>query len=521
MEKENKKRNGALVLIILAACIMLLLIGAYLYFNNDNSSKKVDTQRKVTHSKYTLKDNNISSFDLYFMKLNNNNMNEVYSPLSIKYALLMLSDGAKGETKKQIDDIIGSYSPKYYQNNSNMSFANAMFIRNTFKDNVLKSYTDDIKTKYNGEVIYDDFTSPNNINNWVSKNTFNLINNLLDDVNDYDFVLVNALAIDMNWNYKLQSSSSQSSAKDKYYSINYSHEKFNHFVNVIDDDASYETVKFNNNINAKASHIASSANRYDIVSKLGEDNIRKTITDKYTEWLNSEEGKMEVQYDNSLSDVSKNVEEYITELKSNYNKNDVSTDFSFYTDDNLKVFAKDLQTYQNTTLQYVAIMPTKEDLKDYVSKVSSKDISDLVSKLKDSGDINSYQDGVVTQLDGLIPLFNYDYTLDLNSSLKKLGITNIYDRKKSDFSNMLKSDSNEVIDTVHKANIEFSNEGIKASAATAAGGLGAASGGFEYLYDVPIVKINLDFDKPYMYIIRDKSSGEVWFIGTVYSPLTK
>ena len=30
--------------------------------------------------------------------------------------------------------------------------------------------------------------------------------------------------------------------------------------------------------------------------------------------------------------------------------------------------------------------------------------------------------------------------------------------------------------------------------------------------------IDLDFDKPYMYIIRDKSTGEVWFAGTVYEP---
>ena len=44
-------------------------------------------------------------------------------------------------------------------------------------------------------------------------------------------------------------------------------------------------------------------------------------------------------------------------------------------------------------------------------------------------------------------------------------------------------------------------------------------GGFDYLYDVPVEKINLDFDKPYMFIIRDKNSGEVWFTGTVYKPI--
>ena len=42
----------------------------------------------------------------------------------------------------------------------------------------------------------------------------------------------------------------------------------------------------------------------------------------------------------------------------------------------------------------------------------------------------------------------------------------------------------------------------------------------EPLPDIPIEKIDLTFDKPYMFIIRDKESGEVWFAGTVYEPLS-
>lgn len=70
----------------------------------------------------------------------------------------------------------------------------------------------------------------------------------------------------------------------------------------------------------------------------------------------------------------------------------------------------------------------------------------------------------------------------------------------------------------HKANIEFTQDGIKAGAVTYGGGRGA--GGFEYLYDVPVEEINLTFDKPYLFIIRDKETGEVWFTGTVYEPLS-
>ena len=44
-------------------------------------------------------------------------------------------------------------------------------------------------------------------------------------------------------------------------------------------------------------------------------------------------------------------------------------------------------------------------------------------------------------------------------------------------------------------------------------------GGFDYIYDVPVENVDLTFNKPYMFIIRDKSTGEVWFTGTVYNPL--
>ena len=70
----------------------------------------------------------------------------------------------------------------------------------------------------------------------------------------------------------------------------------------------------------------------------------------------------------------------------------------------------------------------------------------------------------------------------------------------------------------HKANIEFSNEGIKAAAVTSTGGMRAASCGYEHLFDVPVEEVNITFDKPYLFLIRDKNSGEVWFVGSVYEP---
>lgn len=82
------------------------------------------------------------------------------------------------------------------------------------------------------------------------------------------------------------------------------------------------------------------------------------------------------------------------------------------------------------------------------------------------------------------------------------------------------TDKNAYIDdSIHKINIEFSNDGIKAAAATAVGGKCTARCGFEHLYQVPIEEIDLTFDNLYMFLIRDKANGEIWFTGIVYNPV--
>ena len=83
----------------------------------------------------------------------------------------------------------------------------------------------------------------------------------------------------------------------------------------------------------------------------------------------------------------------------------------------------------------------------------------------------------------------------------------------------MKTNGEYISDAIHKANIEFTQEGIKAAAATIMGGKGAGDPESDYIYDVPIEEIDLTFDKPYLFIIRDKDTGDVWFTGTVYEPL--
>jgi len=528
----TKKKNGKKAIIGIVILFLVLAIGGgatYFYLGNSKDTpktKKSESDSKNFYSTYRLSGNSLEKFDLEFLKLENENKNKVYSPLSIKYALQMLNDGTNGESKKQIDAIVGDYKPVKYANNEHMSFANAMFIRNSFASNISEDYKTNLTNKYNAEVINDNFDSAANINNWVSNKTFKLVDGIIDDsvMGDLNFALINALAIDMSWNNQIQCESTEGNTGDnkvpcKMYKVSYNHEKYSDSIRYITGPQDVETFNFNGNENIKGYNIGASFNNYDIVKELGRDNIYKTISSEYTEWLKSDEAKQAYDLE---TDVDKFINKFIDELDKNYKKEDYSTDFMIYTDDNVKAFGKDLKEYDGITLQYVGIMPTKDNLGDYVSKVSADDLNNIIGGLKTMEGKN-FKDGVVTKISGKIPVFDFEYELKLKDDLQKMGVTDIFDINKSDLSNMLgESGTKQRIDAVHKANIVFSNNGIKAAAVTALGGFGSTTGPhFEHLYEVPVEEIDMTFDKPYMFIIRDKNSGEVWFTGTVYEPLTK
>ena len=473
--------------------------------------KNTSVKSEVKKSKYRLSGNGLEDFDLRFLQLENEAKNKIYSPLSIKYALAMLQESAKGETKEQITNLIGDYKPKAYPNSDHMSFANAMFIRNTFKDQVREEYTKNLKDKYNAEVILDEFSSPDTINNWVSDKTFKLINNLVDDVSRSNFFLINALAIDMNWNNQLQCKLTQAKIPCMHYSVKYKHEKYNDYIHEIYED--FEKVNFNGN-DVDAATIGASINKYDIIKELGEDNIRKTVGAELKAYIDKGGEMCGETYDSWM-------DKYIEELGSNYKKVDQSTDFYLTESDDAKIFAKDLKEYDGITLQYVAVMPKKEELNEYIKNVDSKKMNELIGGLKNIS-FDNFKDGVVTKIHGNIPFFKYEYTLPLLKDLQEMGVKNIFDINKADLSDMISGEKQYIDKAIHKANIEFSNEGIKAAAATVFGGAGSAGCyiDFDHEYEVPIEEIDLTFDKPYMYIIRDKATGEVWFTGTVYEPST-
>ena len=510
---HKKSRNVLIICTILIALVALIFLAVFITRPKEKNEGK-EVKEPVKNTNYKINGNSLTDFDLYFLKEENNEENKVYSPLSIKYALAMLEEGTSDRAKEEISNVIGTYDVKKYTNSKNISFANALFIKNSYKESIKQNYIDILNNKFNAELVFDSFDTPDNINSWVDNNTLGLINNLFDDVSDEDLILINALAIDMEWEEKFILYPGAG------FTAYFPHEKFKWTGDVWLKKGNFENV----DEEISGMEIVASINNYDIVNEIGEEEIRKTVKNAFLEYLASHPYEKVSDYvdedTTSLTDdeiMDKYLDKYIKYINSNYKKKDKTTEFSLYTDDNVKVFAKDLKEYDGVTLEYVGIMPTNVDLKTYINNTNASDINQIINNLKELKPEN-FKEGVVTKINGYIPKFKMEYNLDLMKDLKKLEIKEIFNPNSKSLLNISSDPSLYINKTIHKSNIEFTQEGIKAAAATTMGGAGAGSL-FDYLYEVPIEEIDLTFDKPYMYLIIDKNSKEVWFVGTVYNPL--
>ena len=95
-----------------------------------------------------------------------------------------------------------------------------------------------------------------------------------------------------------------------------------------------------------------------------------------------------------------------------------------------------------------------------------------------------------------------------------MGITDAFDENIADFHNIINDNTNYnlyVSEAIHKSVIELNENGTKAAAITY---FGMSKNSM-----MPKEKevINIKFNKPFLYIIKDKNNDNIWFFGTVYN----
>ena len=414
---QEVKMNSKIAVIFVILVIIVIGVTIVKVQLNKNESEinkqnqEIKDQAQEGH--INLAEYSDNNFPIEFLKIENKGKNIIYSPLSIKYALKMLEEGAGGNTKEQILKVIGNANTTKYNNIDNvMSLANAMYIKKDYSSNIKEIYKNILNKRYNAEINYDEFKNADNINKWIENKTLGKIKDMLEDemVKSANMILVNALAIDMEWN-----------------------EKF-------DEEKTYGQEFYLEN---------------------GEIMIATTMHQKVS-----------------------------------------SDNFSYYKDNDVTLLRMDLKEYNDTQLDFNIIMPSG-NLSEYVQKFNMNEFYTIVDKAKLASE-TSYG------LEISVPRFKYEYDLKLKQDLQELGITDAFNANKADFTK-ISDEKFYASDALHKANIELSEKGTKAGAATVIIMKATAA---LVLNEPEKIKI----DKPFLYVIRDKKTGEIWFVGTVYEP---
>ena len=145
--KRYKKRNTIIITIIILLTVIILVIYFVISKEKSSSNEKIEIKNNNQYLMYRLSGNSLENFDLRFLQLENEKENKIYSPLSIKYALEILKDATNSESKEQISNIMGNYNSKKYINSENMSFANALFIKDAYKNEIKDSYINTLSNK--------------------------------------------------------------------------------------------------------------------------------------------------------------------------------------------------------------------------------------------------------------------------------------------------------------------------------------------------------------------------------------
>jgi len=142
--------------------------------------------------------------------------------------------------------------------------------------------------------------------------------------------------------------------------------------------------------------------------------------------------------------------------------------------------------------------------------------------LPDEGNFEAFESALNSNLldqtlDGLqpasfdifLPKFTFESSFDLSETLKSMGMVAAFDPASADLSGMTGKKDLFISDVIHKAFVAVDEAGTEAAAAT---------GAFAQITSAMFGNPDVVIDRPFIFIIRDKPSGQILFIGRVLDP---
>ncbi len=169
--------------------------------------------------------------------------------------------------------------------------------------------------------------------------------------------------------------------------------------------------------------------------------------------------------------------------------------FLYYSNSDLQII--DLP-YGNENFSMVVILP-----------VWGKNVNEVIEQL-DKNTWNNYLSNLKKE-EGTIqlPKFKLENKYLLNKVLKQLGMEIAFDKGKADFTIMNKSGGIYIDEVLHKTFVQVDEEGTEAAAVTSVSFGATSIGGNGFLMRV---------DRPFVFIIKEKNSNSILFMGKVIKP---
>jgi serpin B len=158
--------------------------------------------------------------------------------------------------------------------------------------------------------------------------------------------------------------------------------------------------------------------------------------------------------------------------------------------------------YQGDALEFVALLPK-----------SPTGLADL-EKTISAGQLDQWMNRVhrVPTLEVYLLKFKLNARYELAPPLQTLGMTDAFDATRADFSGMTNPSYLSISAVVHQAFVEVNEEGTEAAAATGVTMITAMA----VAGPPPVFRA----DHPFLFLIRDRESGSILFMGRLASPET-
>jgi serpin B len=173
--------------------------------------------------------------------------------------------------------------------------------------------------------------------------------------------------------------------------------------------------------------------------------------------------------------------------------------FNYYENNDLQLLEI---PYKGNKISMVIILPKVGKFKTVENIMDEKKLQEWL------------KNAMETKVEAYIPRFKFTQRFDLSKNLSDMGMKDALDEYKADFSGINgKRNDLYISKVIHKAFVEVNEGGTEAAASTVVGGWTIVS-----LHEESVMPIIFNADHPFIFLIRDKETGSILFMGRVMDP---